>query len=59
MAAKQLKTEEVCERLQISRGTWYVLVRRHRVRGVKLGRARRWPESEVQRVVDACSRQMR
>jgi excisionase family DNA binding protein len=51
METRLLKVPEVAARLNLSRSLTYELVQRGDIRAVRIGRARRVPESEVARFV--------
>jgi len=48
-----LTVAEACDRLRISRPTFYGLVRTGRLRTITIGRARRVPLSAIDQFVDA------
>lgn len=51
MAEILLKVPEVAERLRLSRSLTYELIQRNELRAIRIGRARRVPESEVDRFI--------
>lgn len=51
MAETLLKVPTVAARLNLSRSATYELIQRHELRAVRIGRARRVPESEVDRFI--------
>lgn len=50
---KLLRVEDVADQLSISRAHVYALIRSGEIRSVKLGKARRVAQSEVDRIVSA------
>lgn len=60
ITGRQLTTMEACEYLRVSVRTLYRLVRQHRVRRVMFGcRAVRYPQKELDRVLEASTKAMR
>jgi excisionase family DNA binding protein len=51
MAETLLKVPAVAERLNLSRSATYELISRRELRSVSIGRARRVPESEIDRFI--------
>ncbi len=54
-AKRLLSPQEFSERLSISRWTVYAMLHDGRIQSVKIGRLVRIPESEVERLIKACT----
>ncbi len=54
-AKRLLSPQEFAQRLSVSRWTVYAMLRDGRIQSVKIGRLVRIPESEVERLIKACT----